>query len=55
MSFEFIRKLPTPDEIRKEYPMPEKLIRLKKERDQEIRDVITGKSSKFLVIIGPCG
>ena len=54
MSFEFIRKLPTPDEIRKEYPMPEKLIRLKKERDQEIRDVITGKSSKFLVIIGPC-
>lgn len=54
MSFEFIRKLPTPDEIRKEYPMPEKLVRLKEERDQEIRDVITGKSNKFLVIIGPC-
>ena len=54
MSFEFIRKLPTPDEIRKEYPMPERLVRLKEERDQEIRDVITGKSNKFLVIIGPC-
>lgn len=34
--------------------MPEKLVRLKEERDQEIRDVITGKSNKFLVIIGPC-
>lgn len=54
MSFEFIRKLPTPDEIRKEYTMPERLVRLKEERDQEIRDVITGKSNKFLVIIGPC-
>ena len=54
MSFEFLRKLPTPDEIRKEYPMPERLVRLKEERDQEIRDVITGKSNKFLVIIGPC-
>ena len=37
----------------KEYPMPERLVRLKEERDQEIRDVITGKSNKFLVIIGP--
>lgn len=47
MSFEFIRKLPTPDEIRKEYTMPERLVRLKEERDQEIRDVITGKSNKI--------
>ena len=54
MSFEFIRKLPTPDEIRKEYPLPENLARLKEERDRQIRDVITGKSKKFLVIIGPC-
>lgn len=54
MSFEFIKKLPTPSEIKEQYPMPEKLIQLKKERDLEIRDVITGKSNKFLVIIGPC-
>ncbi len=54
MSFEFIQKLPTPDEIRKEYPLPEKLAQIKKERDAEIRDVIIGKSDKFLVIIGPC-
>ena len=54
MSFEFVKKLPTPDEIRSEYPMTEEMIQLKKSRDQEIRDVITGKSNKFLVVIGPC-
>ena len=54
MSFEFIKKLPTPDEIRKQFPVPEKLAVLKQERDAEIRAVLTGKSDKFLVIIGPC-
>lgn len=54
MSFEFINKLPTPDEIREQIPFPGELARLKAQRDQEIRDVITGNSNKFLVIIGPC-
>ena len=54
MSFEFIKKLPTPAEIRKELPLPAELARIKEERDAEIRDVLTGKSNKFLVIIGPC-
>lgn len=54
MSFEFIRKLPTPAEIREEYPLPPDLTKLKQERDSAIRDVITGRSSRFLVIIGPC-
>ena len=54
MSFEFIKKLPTPDEIRAEYPVPEKVREIKKNRDAEIKDVFTGKSDKFLVIIGPC-
>lgn len=54
MSFNYIKKLPTPEEIRKEYPLAAKLIELKKERDREIADIITGKSNKLLVIIGPC-
>lgn len=54
MSFEYIKKLPTPSEIKEEYPLPESLIKIKEERDAEIRDVITGKSNKFLVVIGPC-
>lgn len=54
MSFEFVKKLPTPEEIREQYPVPEKLATLKAERDAEIRKVFTGESNKFLVIIGPC-
>lgn len=54
MSFEFIKKLPTPAEIRGEFPLPPKLVELKAERDANIRKVITGESNKFLVIIGPC-
>ncbi len=54
MGFEFIKKLPAPDEIRGQYPVPEKLAALKEKRDNEIKKVITGESDKFLVIIGPC-
>lgn len=54
MSFEYLRELPTPEEIKEQYPLPEELVLLKKQRDEEIRKVITGESDKFLVIIGPC-
>ena len=54
MSFKFIQKLPTPDEIQKEFSMPPALASLKAKRDKEIRDVITGRDNRFLVIIGPC-
>lgn len=54
MSFEFIRKLPTPTELKAEYPVPDDIAALKAKRDIEIRDVITGTSDKFIAIIGPC-
>lgn len=54
MGFEFIKKLPTPEEIRNQYPIDADIQTLKEKRDQEIRDVLTGKSNKFLAIIGPC-
>ena len=54
MSFEFIRKLPTPTEVKNELPVPKNVAALKTQRDKEIADVITGKSDKFLAIIGPC-
>ena len=54
MSFEYIQKLPTPDEIRFEFPLSKELTALKKERDAMITDVFSGKSDKFLVIVGPC-
>ena len=54
MGFTFMKKLPTPAEIRNEYPIDAEIQALKEKRDQEIRDVFTGKSDKFLAIIGPC-
>lgn len=54
MSFEFIHKLPTPEEIKEEYALPKELAEIKAKRDADIADVITGRSNKFMVIIGPC-
>ena len=54
MSFEYIRKLPTPDEIKDQFPLSTQLQELKKNRDNEIKKVFTGESNKFLVIVGPC-
>lgn len=54
MSFEFVNKLPTPEEVRSQYPLPKEFIKIKEERDTQIRRVITGESNRFLVIIGPC-
>ncbi len=54
MSFDYIQKLPTPEEIRSEFPLSKELTALKKERDAMISDVFTGKSDKFLVVVGPC-
>ena len=36
MSFNFLNQLPSPEEIKKEYPLPEKLAQIKKERDAAI-------------------
>ena len=54
MSMNMIRKLPTPKEIKELYPLSDKIVETKKQRDKEIADVFTGKSNKFLLIIGPC-
>lgn len=54
MGFEYVSKLPTPDEIKEQFPLAPELAAVKAVKDAEIRDVFTGKSDKFLVIIGPC-
>ena len=54
MGFEFEKKLPVPEEIRDQFPLSQELIKIKEERDKEIKEVIAGKSKKLLAIIGPC-
>ena len=54
MNMDFIRKLPIPKEIKEQFPIPEDILKIKAARDAEIADVFTGKSDKFILIIGPC-
>ena len=54
MSYEIIRKLISPEELKSMYPLPKQDALLKKQRDDEIKSVLSGTLNKFLVIIGPC-
>lgn len=54
MSFTFFKQLPSPEEIKQQYGLSKEASQTKKTRDKMIRDIITGISDKFLVIIGPC-
>jgi 3-deoxy-7-phosphoheptulonate synthase len=49
-----LKELPSADVIRALYPMDEELQEVKRQRDAMIKDVFTGASDKFIVIIGPC-
>lgn len=54
MSMNFMRKLPLPQEIKEEHPLTPELVKLKEERDTEIKKIFSGESDKFILIIGPC-
>jgi len=54
MSMNFHRKLPIPQEVKREFPLSDEMLAVKENRDRQIREVFEGKSDKFLLIIGPC-
>lgn len=54
MQIEFIRRLPSPQELMAEFPSDNKVRQIKKERDEAIKNIIIGKDDRFLLVIGPC-
>lgn len=50
----FKRKLPIPKEIKAQYPLTEEMAKIKEKRDKEIKDILSGKDDRLLIIIGPC-
>ncbi|MCI9297211.1 MAG: 3-deoxy-7-phosphoheptulonate synthase [Lachnospiraceae bacterium] len=54
MEMEFLRKLPTPSEIKEEFPLHTEIERIKAERDKIVKDIFEGKDDRLLLIIGPC-
>ena len=54
MNMNFLRKLPIPQEIKKQYPVTEAMAAVKAARDEEIRRIFEGQSDKLVLVIGPC-
>ncbi len=54
MQMNFHRKLPIPQEVKKEYPVTKQMAAVKAARDEAIRAVFDGRLDKFILIIGPC-
>ena len=54
MGFSFVTEIPSPDVIRERFPLAPELAARKKERDEEIKKIITGESDKLLIVVGPC-
>ena len=54
MQMEFIRKLPTPQELKQEFPLDDNIRKLKEDRDRQIKDIFEGRDNRLLLVIGPC-
>ena len=54
MGMNFQRKLPIPRKVKREFPLSEKMVQVKTDRDAQIKEVFEGSSDKFILIIGPC-
>lgn len=49
MQMNFVRKLPTPKEIKEQFPLTEEVKLLKEKRDEEIQRIFEGKDRKSVV------
>ena len=54
MNMVFERKLAIPMEVKEMYPLNAKMAELVEARDIETKDILSGKSDKLMLIIGPC-
>ena len=50
----FIRKLPIPMEIKKEFPLSERVSATRLARVEEMRAILDGRDRRLILIIGPC-
>lgn len=54
MEMEFLRKLPTPEELKQQFPVSRQIAETKAKRDEEICRIFEGKDHRLLLVIGPC-
>lgn len=51
---DFLKKLPTPEELAKKYPLSKAMAKKKQQFDMEMKKIFSGESKKLLLNIGPC-
>ena len=54
MAIHYKKEIISPEVLQELYPLSEEQKKQKEIRDKQIKDIITGESDKFLLIIGPC-
>ena len=54
MAMHYKKEIISPEVLQELYPLTPEQKKQKQIRDQQIKEIITGESDKFLVIIGPC-
>ena len=54
MNMQFYRKLPIPMEIKEQFPLSAEAKAARENCVLSIKDILSGKSDKFILIIGPC-
>ncbi len=54
MQMDFLRRLPTPEELKELYPTDREIREIKERRDREIAAVLRGEDDRMLLLIGPC-
>lgn len=54
MKMEFLQMLPTPEELKNQFPVSTQIENKKKKRDEEISNIFNGKDDRLLLVIGPC-
>ncbi len=50
----FIRKLPIPMEIKKEFPLSQQVSATRRARVEEMRAILDGRDRRLMLIVGPC-
>ena len=50
----FERKLPSPEEVKALYPLPEPLKNAAAAREDALKRILDGREDRFLLIVGPC-
>jgi 3-deoxy-7-phosphoheptulonate synthase len=54
MSFKPVKKLPSPEEVKQQSPLSADLVKMKENRDREIRNIFEKKDKRLIIAVGPC-